>query len=82
MADENLDLFATRSSEPVLQLVGKHHLRQLALRIGGVCTVALIPIHIVEPYGLETKVVAKARDYNDPALTLRDAIEKQAIEQK
>ena len=82
MADEDLDILAPRRGQAILQFVGKHHLCQLALRIGCVRTVALIPVHVIETDGFGAHVVAEAGNYLDPAFAFGDADKEQAIEQK
>ena len=81
MADIDLNVLS-RLRDAVLQFIGKHHLRQLALTIGGVGAVVLVPVHVVELDGAQAHLVAKARNHHDPARGLFDPVEQQPAEQE
>lgn len=66
--------------DPILQLIGKYHLRQLALTINRIGTVVLVPVHIVEQDCLNAHIVAKAGHDHDPPLCLVNAIKEHAAE--
>ena len=82
MADVDLNVRFVRRSQPVLQLVGKHHLSQFALRVGFVRVVVLVPVHVVELDGLEPHIVAKASHDYDAALAFLDSLEQQPAKQE
>ena len=82
MADIDLHVGLACRLQPVLQFVGKHHLRQLALRVGGVRAVARFPVHVIEPDRLQPHVVAEAGHDDDPAPERLDPLEEQAAEQE
>ena len=79
MADEDSD-FLVCFFDLVLQLIGKHHLRQFAVTISAVLVIALVPVHVVELHCLETHLITKTCNDRDAAFGFFDPIEKHAAQ--
>lgn len=79
MADIDPD-FPAGGPDPVLQFIGEHHLRQLALAVGRIGAIGLVPVHIVELDRPEPHPVAKAGHDHDPAHRRLDAVEEHPAE--
>ena len=82
MADIDLHPGFACRGQPVLQFVGKHHLREFALRVGPVLVIILVPVHVVELDCLDPHIIAKAADDHDPAFCRFDPVEQQAAQQE